>query len=169
MKINVPLVNGHLGDKYTKHAANDQKLNHVPFISFPIEISDVPKNAQSLSLVMLDWDSIPVCGFAYIHWVAANIDPKTTLIPENASHEDLIPLTHGNNSTAGPLAGPMDPTISQRYLGPTPPNQDHNYQLTLYALDTKLPLNDGFWLNKMQAAMKGHVLAKASVELPVLK
>ncbi|MHA8110171.1 YbhB/YbcL family Raf kinase inhibitor-like protein [Lactobacillaceae bacterium Melli_B4] len=169
MKINVPLQNGHLGDKYTKHAQTDQKIGNVPSISYPIEISDVPANAKSLSLIMLDWDSIPVCGFTYIHWVAANIDPKTTLIPENASQEDAIALTHGKNSTAGPLAGPLDPTISQRYLGPTPPNKDHNYTLTIYALDQKLPLEDGFWLNEMRDAMKGHVLAESSLELPVLK
>ncbi|MBW1605262.1 YbhB/YbcL family Raf kinase inhibitor-like protein [Lactobacillus sp. Sy-1] len=169
MNINVPLTNGHLGDQYTKHAAPDQKIGNVPFISFPIEINNVPENTQSLSLVMLDWDSIPVCGFAYIHWVACNIDPKTTLIPENASHNDSIGLVHGNNSTAGPLAGPLDPVISQRYLGPTPPNCDHDYTLTIYALDTKLPLQDGFWLNELRHQMKGHVIEQASVELPVLK
>ncbi|UQS86289.1 YbhB/YbcL family Raf kinase inhibitor-like protein [Nicoliella spurrieriana] len=169
MNINVPLTNGHLGDAYTKHANPDQKIGSVPFISFPIEISAVPDNTKSLSLVMLDWDSIPVCGFAYIHWVAANIDPKTTKIPENASHNDSVPLVHGNNSTAGPLAGPLDKTISQRYLGPTPPNCDHEYTLTMYALDEQLALKDGFWLNELRTAMKGHIIAQASVELPVLK
>jgi phosphatidylethanolamine-binding protein (PEBP) family uncharacterized protein len=32
----------------------------------------------------------------------------------------------------------------------------------VYALDTKLPLTDGFWLNQLMDAMDGHILAEAT-------
>ncbi|MGT2333821.1 hypothetical protein ACVPOY_07845 [Staphylococcus aureus] len=31
---------------------------------------------------------------------------------------------------------------------PTPPDQDHQYELTVYALDHSLNLKNGFYLNK---------------------
>ncbi|WP_429971469.1 YbhB/YbcL family Raf kinase inhibitor-like protein [Fructilactobacillus sp. Tb1] len=167
MKINVPLQNGYLPDRYTKHANDNEKIDGRPFISFPINIADVPTNAKSLALVLIDNDAIPVCGFTYIHWVAANIDPKTTLIPENASHENLIPMTLGHNSTAGKLVDVQDPIVNEHYVGPTPPNSTHYYNLTMYALDQKLDLANGFWLNELQAASKDHVLATANAILPV--
>ena len=36
----------------------------------------------------------------------------------------------------------------------------------MYALDCKLDLVEGFYLNELRRAMEGHVLARASVELP---
>lgn len=167
MKISVPLENGWLPDRYTKHASAADKIDGRPYISFPINLENVPDNAKSLALVMTDADAIPVCGFTYIHWVAANLDPKTTLIPENASHAELIPMTFGHNSLAGQLLNVQDPMVNEHYVGPTPPDQPHNYQLTMYALDQKLALQDGFWLNELEKSSKGHVLAQASVSLPV--
>jgi len=38
---------------------------------------------------MQDYDAIPVCGFSWIHWTIANIDPKRNELPENASRTDI--------------------------------------------------------------------------------
>ncbi|MDN4462159.1 YbhB/YbcL family Raf kinase inhibitor-like protein [Fructilactobacillus sanfranciscensis] len=167
MKISVPLQNGWLPDRYTKHANDSDKIDGRPYVSFPINIEEVPTNVQSLALVLTDDDAIPVCGFTYIHWVAANIDPKTTLIPENASHAELIPMTYGHNSLAGQLLDVQDPMVNEHYVGPTPPDKPHDYHLTLYALDQKLTLKNGFWLNELEAASTDHVLAEANAILPV--
>lgn len=167
MKISIPLETGWLPDRYTKHASTADKIDGRPYVSFPIQIKDVPTKAQSLALVLTDADAIPVCGFTYIHWVAANLEPTTTLIPENASHAELIPMTYGHNSLAGQLLNVQDPMVNQHYVGPTPPDKPHNYQLTMYALDQKLDLQDGFWLNELEKASKGHVLAETNVSLPV--
>ncbi|GLB46424.1 hypothetical protein WR164_04030 [Philodulcilactobacillus myokoensis] len=166
MKIEVPLDHGYIADKYSKGSTSEQQINHQPFISFPVKISGVPENAKSLALSLVDFDSIPVVGMVFVHWVAANIDPQTTLIPENDSQKGTIQMTHGNNSLAGPVAGPLDPKISQHYAGPTPPDKPHDYTLKVYALDDKLPLKDGFWLNEMMHAMKGHVLSTAKFIVP---
>lgn len=167
MKISVPLNNGWLPDRYTKHADSVAKIDGLPYISFPINIEGVPTKAKSLALVLTDDDAIPVCGFTYIHWVAANLDPNITIIPENASHEESISMTLGHNSLAGQLINVQDPIVNEHYVGPTPPDQPHNYHLTMYALDQKLNLKDGFWLNELKLASKGHVLAEANVSLPV--
>ena len=53
-----------------------------------------------------------------------------------------------------------------RYCGPQPPDKTHVYTLTVYALDCKLGLSEGYYLNEFRRAIEGHVLAKSVVELP---
>lgn len=166
MKINVNLSNGFLPDEYTLHCNDEDKKNGMPIKSFPIEIFDVPKKAQSLSLILLDDDSIPVCGFTYIHWVMANIDPTTSLIPEDQSQKAIIQATNGKNSLAGKLVNVTDKILNEHYIGPKPPSGIHDYQLEVIALDQQLDLNDGFWLNEMKHQMKDHILASAKMTLP---
>lgn len=164
MKVNVPLDRGFLPDKYAKKAAPEFQLEDHPIVSFPIDIQDVPAGTQTFALTLVDFDAIPVCGFAWIHWTAANIPVELNHLPENASRE-LHDFIQGNNSAAGYLVG-GDQKISRNYLGPRPPEGVHNYTLTVYALDTELPLENGYWMNELLDAMKGHVLEKVKVELP---
>lgn len=164
MKVNVPLNHGFLDDKYAKNAAPEFQLEDHPIVSFPIKMEDVPAGTQTFALTLVDFDAIPVCGFAWIHWTAANIPVELNPIPENASRE-LHDFIQGNNSAAGYLVG-GDASINHNYLGPRPPEGVHNYTLTVYALDTKLPLSNGYWMNELLDTMKGHILAKAKIELP---
>ncbi|MCF6514719.1 YbhB/YbcL family Raf kinase inhibitor-like protein [Lactobacillus sp. S2-2] len=166
MNINVKLNNRFLPDEYTLHGDINDKKQDMPIKSFPIEISNVPPKTKSLSLILLDDDSIPVCGFTYIHWVMANIDPTTKLIPEDQSQKEKIPATKGKNSLAGKLVNITDKSLNEHYLGPKPPSGTHDYQLEIIALDKKLNLNDGFWLNEMKHQMKDHIIESAKLTLP---
>ncbi|GAA3606480.1 YbhB/YbcL family Raf kinase inhibitor-like protein [Secundilactobacillus similis] len=162
MKINVPTDNGFLPDIYGKFAPDDQKMGGNPVRSFPIQFSEVPANTATFAVTMIDHDAIPVGGFTWIHWVAANLPGTLTELPENASQSGAVAMTFGKNSNAGALVGGTNPLVTERYTGPLPPDQDHRYTITVYALDTKLPLTDGFWLNQLMDAMDGHILAKAT-------
>lgn len=165
MQINVPLTDGLLADKFGKFAAPaDLKADH-PVRSFPIEITDLPKNTVSLALVFIDFDSTPVCGFTWIHWLAANIPADWTTIPEDASRTLANQFVQGNNSNAGRLVN-GDPAITTGYVGPQPPDTTHDYTLTVYALDQELDLKEGYWLNEFRRAAKGHILAQAQLDLP---
>ena len=164
MKISVPLENGLLPDKYGKYAK--EKLDDKPIISFPITISDAPANTKTFALLLIDWDAIPVGGFAWIHWVAANIDGKVTEIPEDNSRTLKVPMVQGRNSTAGAIVGNQNPDSAWRYNGPQPPDAVHDYQFNVYALDSTLDLSDGFWLNELQKKMAGHVIDTATIAIP---
>jgi len=164
MRVTVPLNAGYLPDEFGKYAPAKYLSQDFPIRSFPISIDQVPDGTASFALSIIDWDSIPVAGFAWIHWVAVNIPGDTRLIPENAS-QNGFPMIQGTNSNGGSLIGFPDPAITQHYVGPQPPNQDHNYTLTVSALDTMLDLQPGFWLNEARAAMAGHVLAQATLSI----
>jgi Raf kinase inhibitor-like YbhB/YbcL family protein len=166
MKVQVPLTKGLLADKYNQYASPDNIIDDKPIVSFPIQITDVPKEAKSLALTLIDWDAIPVGGFAWIHWTAANISPDVTEIPANNSQTLKVPMVQGRNSTAGGLIGNQDPKTAWHYNGPNPPDKVHNYHLSVFALDSKLPLENGFWLNELQDVMRSHILATAEFIIP---
>lgn len=165
MQLSVPLENGYLADKYGKYASGADVVAGYPKTSFPITIEDAPAGTQSFALWLIDFDAVPVSGFPWIHWVAANIPGDTVLIPENASRSGVLPMIQGNNSAAGHMVNNQDTAINQGYIGPQPPNGDHAYTLTVFALDATLPLQNGFWLNDSRHAMAGHILAQAHLDL----
>ncbi|ARN90962.1 YbhB/YbcL family Raf kinase inhibitor-like protein [Levilactobacillus brevis] len=165
MRIFVPTENGYLADEYSKHATGDDVYAGHPVKSFPISLSKLPKKTQTIALNLIDFDAVPVSGFPWIHWVAANFPGTTREITADVSRTNAIPHTHGRNSNAGSLVGNTDPAIFQNYTGPFPPDQDHDYSLTVYALNTKLDLAEGFWLNDLLHQINGHVLDTATITL----
>ena len=98
MKISLPTENGFLPDKYGKYApAADRKYDHA-VCSFPITIEEVPEGTQTLALTFIDYDSTPVCGFTWIHWLMCEIDPNIGVIPEDASQNPQPEWRQGFNS-----------------------------------------------------------------------
>ena len=54
----------------------------------------IPKEARYLSRELIDYDTIPLIGFPFIHWLAANV-PVTNEIPEDFSRTALKPTIQG--------------------------------------------------------------------------
>jgi hypothetical protein len=106
-------------------------------------ISDVPSNAKSLALVMDDPDA-PMG--TWDHWVVWGVSPHVLQIkgqPQGIT---------GRNSWG-----------KTGYGGPCPPSGTHRYFFRLYALDTMLGLAEGSTKQQLIAAMKGHILAEATL------
>ena len=164
MEIKVDLPNNLLPDKYGKYANPQAIKNGKPVISFPIKLSDIPADAKTIALTFTDPDSIPVCGFEWIHWTAANI-PVDQEITEDFSQTATTPVVQGKNSSASPLLdGPKD--VATGYNGPYPPDQTHDYVLKVFALDDNLDLENGFWMNELLHKMDGHIVASAQQTIP---
>lgn len=167
MNVTIPTENGLLPDKYGKHASPADYYNGNPCVSFPFKIEDVPTGTQSFAIVFIDFDSTPVCGFTWIHWLACNIPATMTEIPENFSQDAPEGVVQGHNSCISRFLGKeTDPKTVSRYIGPQPPEPDnHTYSLYVYALDTMLDLKEGYYLNELRKSMKGHVLERACAEV----
>lgn len=165
MKVSVPLENGLLADEYGKYAPTSAMLADHPIKSFPITVTDLPTGTKTLALTFVDYDSTPVCGFTWIHWLAANIPATMTELPANASRDLGDQFVQGRNSNAGALVN-SDPQIITGYVGPQPPDQTHDYTLRIYALDNTLPLKNGYWLNEFIHAAHGHILDHGKIDLP---
>lgn len=160
MKVSVKLENGYLPDKYAKLAEVKEAGN--PVISFPFEVSDLPKDTKYLAWSLVDYDSIPVCGFAWIHWVVSDV-PVTNKISEDFSRMSDVP--QGFNSTVSKLLN--EPVkVHTGYIGPTPPDKDHDYTLNVYALNNKLGLKAPYYYNQFLKALDDKVLSSVSLNVP---
>lgn len=118
-------------------------------VSPPLEISNVPKQAKSLVLVVDDPDAVEPAGKVWDHWIVWNIDPEVRKIPEGE-----VPK--------GAEEG-MNDYGEQGYGGPNPPDREHTYRFKLYALDTKLDLSSSATKMDVEEQMKGHVLDETTL------
>lgn len=134
--------------------------------SFPFTLDCVPFGTHAVAWVLLDWDSVPVCGFPWIHWcgVLDDIDDVGEVsVPEDASRRGLAGMREGHSSLRH-----ADGSFGVGYVGPCPPDKTHAYTLHVVALDVvpELPEGRAFWANELVAACKGHVLSEATIDLP---
>jgi len=89
----------------------------------------------------------------WVHWVLWNIPAATHALPEGVRQFPRL--------DNGAFQGKND-FGKIGYNGPCPPpGKTHRYFFRLYALDTKLSLAPGATRQQLDAAMKGHILAKA--------
>lgn len=157
------IINGWIQDEF---GANTKEPNNGKMVtkSFHIAWDELPKNTKTIAIVFIDHDAIPVCGFSWIHWTACNIDPSLGELPVNASIDMQKNIVQGKNSWHSNLL-PNEIKEDKLHLfgGCAPPDCDHTYKIKVYALDCKLELENGFYLNEFKKLKKGHVLAKAKI------
>jgi Raf kinase inhibitor-like YbhB/YbcL family protein len=116
--------------------------------------ADLPKGTQSLALVVDDPDAPDPAApkMTWVHWVLFNVPTSVSGLPAAVKKDELPP---------GAKSGVND-WRREGYGGPCPPKGRHRYFHKLYALDTKLEL-DRPTKAELEKAMKGHVLAEATL------
>lgn len=138
--------NGSIPSKYTCEGADT---------SPPLEWFGVPKDAQTLALIVDDPDAPDPAKpqRVYVHWVVYNIPANITKLPENAAKAGL---------PSGAIQG-LNDWKKETYGGPCPPIGRHRYFFKLYALDTVL----GQLLNptkqQLEKAMEEHLVDSAEL------
>lgn len=100
-----------------------------------LKVEGVPSNTKSLALIMDDPDA-PIGTF--VHWVLWN-----------------IPIEGGE--IRGGVKG-INGFGRLGYGGPCPPSGTHRYFFKIYALDSKLTLQEGANKKELEAAMEGHII-----------
>jgi hypothetical protein len=117
--------------------------------------SGVPAGAESLALIVDDPDAPDPKApkLTYVHWVLYDIPRDATGLPEGVEHRAL---------PAGTREGTND-WKRTGYGGPCPPIGRHRYFFKLYALDTALPDLGAATKPDLEAAMRGHVVAQATL------
>ncbi|WP_330394133.1 YbhB/YbcL family Raf kinase inhibitor-like protein [Lachnoclostridium sp. An181] len=149
------IVNGVIEEKY---GANGTQFNEngMPSYSLPLKIEGAPDETVSFAIVLEDKDAYPVTmGFSWVHWLAANITRNELKENESVTATDFV---QGCNSWASVQGNSQSRELSSFYGGMAPPDKAHTYEVHVYALDTKLDLENGFFMNELYHAMEGHVL-----------
>ncbi|HEU4384094.1 MAG TPA: YbhB/YbcL family Raf kinase inhibitor-like protein [Anaeromyxobacteraceae bacterium] len=120
----------------------------------PLAFSGVPAGARSLALVVDDPDAPDPKAprMTWVHWVLYDLPASTAGLAEAV--RELPPGTReGQNDWKRTGWG-----------GPCPPIGRHRYFFKLYALDAALGDLSKPTKAKLEAAMKGHVLAQAELK-----
>jgi Raf kinase inhibitor-like YbhB/YbcL family protein len=122
-------------------------------VSPPLVWSDVPSGTKSLALIVYDPDAPDPAApkMTWVHWVLYNLPLTAAGLPEGVK---TLP--------AGTKEGIND-WKRTGYGGPCPPIGRHRYFHKLYAVDVMLPDLGQPTKSKLEAAMKGHILAEAHI------
>ena len=128
-------------------------------VSPPLVWKGVPAGTKELALICDDPDA--PTPEPWIHWVLYKLPPDISGLPEGLPRDKRLKQPPGalqgrNSWTAGQTIG---------YRGPMPPagHGVHHYHFKLYALDKPVTLQPGADKKAVLAAMKGHVLARATI------
>lgn len=162
MKLEMHFMDDIIPDKYAKAAT--ETVHGMAVNSFPFEVTNLHEATKTLAWTLIDYDAVPVCGFPYIHWLVANVPVYHAQIKENFSRLDQEHL-EGKNSLVSKFLPAEVKEIDQQYIGPKPPDKDHQYLLTVYGIDKDLDLENGFYLNDFLRAIEGHIVEEASINL----
>ncbi len=109
-------------------------------ISPPLEIKGTPAAAKSLVLIV---DDVDAPAGVFTHWLVFDIFSGVAKISPGSAPEG----TAGGNTFG-----------QENYGGPCPPSGTHRYYFRVFALDTLLKLPWGSDREKVEMAMKGHIL-----------
>lgn len=99
-------------------------------------------------LVMYDPDA---SGGVFIHWVFYNIPLNITELPENIPRAPVVKgIGYQGKNSYGKIG----------YNGPCPPpGSIHRYYIRLLALNTVLHLEPGVTIDRIEEAIRDHILA----------
>jgi Raf kinase inhibitor-like YbhB/YbcL family protein len=107
-----------------------------------------PAGTQTFALIADDPDA-PVG--TWTHWLAFDLPPLSTGLPENVPKIEQLP-NHGGYQGRNDFG-------KVGYGGPCPPaGKAHHYFFKLYALDRQLKLKSGASKQELERAMRGHIL-----------
>lgn len=122
-------------------------------IAPPLSWSGLPPGTQSLALIVDDPDAPDPAHpkMTWVHWVVYNIGAGAGGMTEGAA-SGLDGSLDGKNDWKRP-----------GYGGPCPPIGRHRYFFKLYALDQRLPDLKLPTKQKLEQAMRGHVLGQAEL------
>jgi len=124
-------------------------------ISPPLSWSGIPRETKSLVLIVDDPDAPDPKApkMTWVHWILYNLPADSAGLGEGVKADALPPGT----------APGLNDWKRAAYGGPCPPIGRHRYFHKLYALNTKLSGLDQPNKAAIEAAMKGHILAQATL------
>ncbi len=125
-------------------------------INPPLDIDGIPKETESLVLIVDDPDA-PIG--TWDHWVVWNI--VVAIIEGVEGGNNLVTIKIRENTVPG-IEG-LNSFGKHSYGGPCPPSGTHRYFFKVYALNKMLELDQNSKKVDVEKAMEGSILAKGEL------
>lgn len=174
MQIKTNFSNNTIPDQYGCNVASDN-LNHgINQTSFPFTVTDLPKDSRYLSWTLIDYDTIPIFGFAWIHWSVTDYPVTSDNLTIESNFSQLATIPQGRNSLDSLIQDLREPlwkgrkfrqSLTTHYSGPRPKDGIHHYRLSVYAMNSALNLEAGFGLNELMNRIDNVTIAETSQNL----
>jgi Raf kinase inhibitor-like YbhB/YbcL family protein len=120
-------------------------------ISPPLNWSNVPEETNNLVITCEDPDA-PIG--TWVHWLLFNIPPEINRLPENFLLE---------KSSIPDIKGGLNDFYQLEYGGPCPPKGVHRYYFYIFALSSKIYLNEGIRKKDLEKTMEGLIIGKGEL------
>ncbi|QZA82166.1 YbhB/YbcL family Raf kinase inhibitor-like protein [Deefgea piscis] len=151
-------------------AASKDKLGAMPLESIPLQWSKGPKSTAAYAITIVDYDTSPIIGFPWIHWLTV-VPATMTSLPANASRSHANNMVQGVNSYSDgvmlnmPSMKGFDVPAAQAaaYGGMVPVGFAHKYTIKVFALNRPLNLKPGYFYNELLTAMEGKVIGEGTL------
>jgi Raf kinase inhibitor-like YbhB/YbcL family protein len=124
-------------------------------VSPALSWAGAPAGTKSFAVIVDDPDAPDPAApqRTWVHWILYDLPPDTTALAEGLGKAGLPPGTHQG----------VNDWKRTGWGGPCPPIGRHRYFFKLYALDAVLGDLGAPTKARLEAAMKGHVLAEARI------
>lgn len=170
MKVSFPFAGQTLPDEYGINQPAEQLIDGINLRSLPFTVTELPKETTHLAFSVIDYDTIPVVGYPWIHWLVADVavTQSTVTVPADASQTaDLLQGTNSMANIVETIQTPADFTgdLTRCYTGPRPRGGIHQYRVDLYALREPLKLAPGFLYNTFLEKLDGRLCQQAHAYL----
>lgn len=160
MKLRFPFSDKTIPNQYGGNAIASEKIEGVTPQSFPFEILDLSRATKVVAWKLIDYDTVPMFGFPWTHWVVADapVEGQSIIVSADFSRHTNVP--QGENSLHSVIQDLRAPWwklraqhtwLEQHYAGPRPKSGTHHYQLTVYGFAQPLGLQQGFSLADLMA------------------
>ncbi len=160
MKLQFSFPDRIIPDQFGMNVSEHQQVEGINPQSFPFEINDLSEATKFVAWKLIDYDTVPMFGFPWTHWLVADVAVKANqlIIPADFSRQTDAP--QGENSLHSVVQDLRAPWwklrakhtwLEQHYAGPRPKSGTHRYQLTVYGFERSLELPNGFSLAELMA------------------
>ena len=152
--ISFAVINGRFSDEFGKRGT--EFLKEMPIYSIPFSMLDAPTDTKSFAFVLEDPDAV---GGNFVHWLGANIQKWNVEENESINAKFIQGVNDWYKCNLG-----ISIAEATRYGGMAPPDKEHTYVLTVYALDSMLNIESSFKKEELIEKMEGHILDMAQIK-----
>ncbi|AEV96026.1 YbhB/YbcL family Raf kinase inhibitor-like protein [Pediococcus claussenii] len=170
MNVTTTFNNNIIPDQFGMNTDTQNLTNGINQHSFPFNISNLGSETHYLAWTLIDYDTIPLIGFAWIHWQLANYPVTYDEVQIEADLSLKVDYPQGKNSLISIIQRIRKPlwklkstheNLESHYQGPRPRSGIHHYRLTVYGLRHPLVIQKGFYQSDLMNQLDTSVVTES--------